>query len=58
MLTTTMVAQVGETAYETKQVVKESQWQNWTFASVTLVTVALGVFLCTINNGHAESERK
>lgn len=54
---TTLQAQVGEIAYETQKAVKESQWQNWTFAGVTLVTLALGIFLCTVNNGHAPHEQ-
>ena len=41
----------GDGAIEAAKNAKDSNWKNWTFASVLVVTASLGIYLVAINSG-------
>lgn len=43
----------GETAVATAETATSSNWQNWTFAAVSMVTAAAGIVVVSLDNGTA-----
>lgn len=49
LLIGTLQAQTGEGALDSS----ESNWQNWTFAAVSIVTATAGIVVVSLDNGTA-----
>jgi hypothetical protein len=45
-------AQTGETAVATAEAASDSQWQNWTFAAISIVVAAGAVYFVATDAGH------
>ena len=58
MATTTLPAQSGDMpTIPPKPPMPTIEWQNWVFAAVALVTVTAGVFVVSLNDGHAAPKK-
>lgn len=43
--------ETGEAAVASVETVKDSQWQNWVFATSALITLTVGVVIVSLNPG-------